>query len=387
MRSFSPFAMRTRGSYSARPVLPFALLAWMTVLALGLRTNPAKAYTIGSGFGAGCHEQITADAFEPFLIAFNTSGDILLPEDDGWQRVGAFLARQVEVDPAELSPSEYYLLTSLLVGVRSPDTEGHSVLNLENARALHTDPNAEGQYAHALRAIEDDGAGADANAVLGIRSVLRRELEEAVALSAAPTAERSREVSIYFDFYGTVEIDVWGPAYHLGRAAHAMQDSFSHTARDEADGFHSILSVLNYAEAVADTLVEERDGISHSDSYDRCGPDTAPVVAAATDATGDLFAAFRDLISRRAPESVDFVLDGWMTYRAGCTAEDDFCGNGEWLDIIREEPTGPYLCSVHWGGRPFGSRWAEVWMRAWIAFAVWRFWCRRRRRTLRRRHS
>lgn len=63
----------------------------------------------------------------------------------------------------------------------APDTEGHSVLNLENARELHTDPNPEGQYAHALRALDDDWDTADQSAVEGTRSAIRRELSEALS--------------------------------------------------------------------------------------------------------------------------------------------------------------------------------------------------------------
>ncbi len=340
-----------------------------------LLPSPARAYSIGSGFSAGCHEQITADAYEP-LLAGTDSTRVRIPADEGWRQVGRFLAGQVDIEYEALSPSEFYILTSLLIGVRSPDTDGHAILNLENARALHLDPSDEGQYAHALRGIDDDGEAGDAVAVAGLRAQILHEVE--LAEESLRTGEVEREAFLFFDGYGRESTTVWAPAYHLGRAAHALQDSFSHTIRDESDEFHTILSVFNYAEAVANTLDEERDGIAHSDEYDQCTERNAPVVDAARLATQQLIFAAIDRFTLVQPMAVHYVLETWVQHRPGCSVAAGLCGNERWLAIARDGPTGPYLCSPQWGRVP-DNAWLEVFCRAWICALFYRRLRRRRR--------
>lgn len=348
----------------------------MTRLALALSvclaaTTTANAFTIGTGFGTdGCHERITAAAYQDFLLQLPLAG-VELPRSSVWKRVGGFLVQEVDVDRGTLDDRQFFLLTSLLVGVRSPDTEGHAVLNLDAVRALHTDPDPEGQYAHALRATTDDFVDGDLAAVAGTRAVIRSEIENAFELSQLPPEQQIEEVSIYFDFYGVVNVKVWGPAYHVGRAAHALQDSFSHTIRDEHDGLRTILTVLNFSEAVGGTLNEERDGLPHSASLDECGEATAGTFEAASRATRDLFVATRDTFRGRNPNAVLDVLDAWVRYRGGCTEENGFCDNDYWLDVLREEPSGPYLCNVGWMESAWGRSFAHIWISA-IALLWWR---------------
>ncbi|MEM9864547.1 MAG: hypothetical protein AAF938_23305 [Myxococcota bacterium] len=344
------------------------------------------AYTIATGFTPGCHERITERAYDDFLLGLGGEG-VTVPagggeeendDDATWRRAGAFLVDQVGIDPADLSEEQFFILTSLLVGVRSPDTEGHAVLNLETSRDLHTDPTPEGQYAHALRAISDDGEGADLSAVSGTRARIISEMAEAVR--RVEQDEQNVTAALYFDFYGVVDVEVWGPAFHIGRAAHALQDSFSHTIRDEADEFRTILTVTNFAEAVTGTLVEERDGLPHSVSMDECGEATEPVVEAATQATRALFVAARDQLRGRNPAATDDLVDGWVRFRPGCNVANGFCGNERWLEVLRREPTTPFLCSASWGGRPFGSKLADVLARAVVALAFLRVMRRRRKK-------
>ena len=147
----------------------------LIAMCLGLAA-PAQAYTIGTGFTEGCHERITARAFDEILGLLQAP--VELPEEDDWKRVGGFAVRSAGIDRESLTETEFYILHSLLAGVRSPDTDGHSVLNLDRARALHTDPAPIGQYAHALRASEDDYQEGNRAAVAGMREVIARELAE-----------------------------------------------------------------------------------------------------------------------------------------------------------------------------------------------------------------
>lgn len=335
--------------------------------------SPVRAYTIGTGFTDPCHEEITANAYENFLLQVPIEAGAI-PPDQQWRRVGSFLVEEAGVADVELSESHFFLLTSLLVGVRAPDTEGHSVLDLDSARALHTDPDPAGQYAHALRSIDDDNEMGNRVAIAGTRAAIAREINIAAGYGLLPPREQVIEASIYFDFYGVVELRVWAVAYHLGRALHALQDSFSHTIRDAADGYRTVLTVLNYAEAVAGTLVESRDGLPHANSFDSCDGRTDPVIAAATEATRDLFAASRELLRGRDRDALQGVLDGWLRYRSGCSVEDGFCGNDAQLALLRDEPTGPFLCAVGWNGGAMG----EVVLRTFLVVCAVLWWRRRR---------
>ncbi len=322
----------------------FVLVA---VLACGLSlSSVARAYTIGTGFTEGCHERITAGAFREFVGLLEVP--VTLPdedeEDQDWKRVGQFLVRAAGIDRETLTETEFFILHSLLAGVRSPDTAGHSVLNLDRARSLHTDPAPVGQYEHSLRATTDDFEEGNRSAVDGMRAVIAAELTESLLLD-----DDLIEVSVFFDFYGTVEVDVWAPAYHLGRAAHAVQDSFSHTIRDEADDFHSVLQVLNFAEAVAGTLREDRDGLAHSTVLDSCDAETEAVVAAAQLATQQLFLTAGEARATGTTESIDRFLDDWYGFRPGCHADNEYCGNLHQVEIARASPTGPYLCNAAHG--------------------------------------
>ena len=331
--AFTQYRDDPRGGGRAPMIRAVALLS---LLAL---PSTAHAFGIGSAFSDPCHEEMTAQAFEDAAIVL-PRGALVVPEGDRWRRVGRVLVEPLGIDPATLSDEDFFILTSVLVGVRSPDTNGHSILNLENARTIHTSRDPGEQYAHALRGVDDDDALGDAAAVEGTRERIREEVELGgqALLDGEDPFER---VNLYFDFYGLVDIRVWRPAYHLGRAAHAVQDSFSHTIRDEADELRTILTVFNYVEAVTGTLRESRDGIPHSNGMDDCGEATVATRAAARQATTELFLAARDVYEGRDAGAVEVVLDDWVTYRPGCTLDDAFCDNGTWLELARKGPAEP----------------------------------------------
>ncbi|MEO0322266.1 MAG: hypothetical protein AAF447_04880 [Myxococcota bacterium] len=313
--------------------------------------SPAAAFSIASGFSEPCHEVLSAQAFDDVALTLPTAR-IVVPRGSGWRRVGRFVLETVGVDPTGLTEVEFFVLTSLLVGVRSPDTEGHAILNLESARTIHTNPNAEEQYAHALRGLDDDGVAGDEAAVAGTRARILEEVAEADAAIRRPPEEQLLRTQLYFDFYGLVDLDVWAVAFHLGRAAHALQDSFAHTIRDEHDDFRRVLTVFNFVEAVSGTLRESRDGLAHSDAMDQCSEETADTRAAARRATGELFVAAREVFLGRDADAVESVLDAWLRYRPGCSVADEFCDNGRWLRLARQDPSEPFLCSA--AGVPAG---------------------------------
>ena len=131
--------------------------------------------------------------------------------------------------------------------------------------------------------------------------------------------------------------------YFLGRAAHALQDSFAHMIRSEQDDMRKVVHVLNYVDAIGTNFNEDRDGLAHSDSMDDCETNPGKNVEAAADATIELFYAWRGERTGLAPGAVVRVLDRWVTLKPGCTKENNFCENPDWLALVREHQTKPYL--------------------------------------------
>jgi len=258
------------------------------------------------------------------------------------------------VDVNALDESQQFMLVSLMIGVRAPDTEGHSVGNLAQLRQLHSDPSAIEQYAHSLRGPDDNGMQGNGLAVEGIRQTLRLLFHDAYLTSLNDPSDQLISAPFYMDYYGVVEVEVFAPMYLLGRAAHCVQDSFAHTIRSDQDELRKIVHVLNYVEAISTGFDEDRDGLAHSDAMDHCGVDTDETTAAATEATTDLFVAFRELTEGRDGHAIEHLLDKWIVLRDGCDQSNNFCGNERWLKIVRAQQTKAYL-SCQTGGRGTAS--------------------------------
>ncbi|MFT5433941.1 MAG: hypothetical protein ACI9OJ_004653 [Myxococcota bacterium] len=313
---------------------------------------PAIAFSINSGFSNGCHERLTVLAYQRALLDLPLN-NLVPPEDDTWREFAIFLAEQIggstQLASSDVSDADQFLILSLVVGVRAPDTDGHSILNLTNLRELHSDPSPEGQYAHALRGPDDDEAAGDATAVEGTRARIIDLLDEATRLLQLPDSEQIIMGTAYLDFYGRFEMTVHGPTYYLGQAMHALQDSFSHSIRDEAGGYRQVVHVMNYVEAISGEIVERRDGLAHSDSMDDCDGEPGEVggtVDAAVDASADLLLTFRTIALSRDRDAVTRFLDKWVTLKEDCTFDNAFCGNDRWLAVTRIAQTEPYLESI-----------------------------------------
>ena len=148
------------------------------------------------------------------------------------------------------------------------------------------------------------------------------------------------KAKLYFDFYGLVDIDVWEPAYLVGRALHALQDSFAHTIR--SDDLQRIRHVLNYVDAIGGALDEKVDGLPHSDHMDTCEGETEPIARTASLASMALIGAINESLMNRDVRAVQVVLDEWVTYEPGCMAQNNYC-DAMWLPLARQAQTGPYL--------------------------------------------
>ncbi len=310
--------------------------------------SPARAFSVASSAGDPCHERMTMAAWEGVFESLPESAThVVAPEGGIWRALAKRLLPGVGLDPSVLSDEDSFALVSLVLGARAPDTDGHSVADIDAMRMLHADTSEEGQYAHALRALHDDGPEGNARALAGTRALLRELLDEAISWLEHPPVERNTQTTVYMDFYGEVDVHVDGFAFTVGKAAHLVQDSFSHTVRSEESDWHEILHVLNYIDAINDDIDEEQDGLAHSARMDECNhPDVAPIADAAVVATGELFLALVAELREGDGEAVEEFMDDWLTLRPGCDLSNELCGHPEELTLARKKPTEPILASA-----------------------------------------
>jgi hypothetical protein len=346
--------------WSRISILAVTALAW-------LQAVPASAYTIQSGLTEGCHERITAEAFVVFLDD-PAWAEVVVPEGDTWRKLAGPL-NQWLLDEAlieeDLSEPQLFVLFSLVVGVRAPDTNGRSSSDLATQRSIHANPRPEAQYVHGLRAPGDDEPGGSETAVVGTRASIRQSFSDAAAAWRESSESQISSAPVTIDFYDLLGVQVWQPGFLLGEAAHVLQDTFAHAIRSEPLDYTKIVHVLNYVDAIYKGFNEPRDGIAHSRHLDKCdAADVGALRQAADLAMEDLLAAF---LQTRAGEAttIDDLLDEWVTLQEGCTYENDFCDNASGVAIARQDPTGPVLpkwmtCSAR----------TEVAPGAWVPVAV-----------------
>lgn len=338
----------------------------LRALALLVCVLPASAgFTVASGVTDPCHERVTVAAYRQAAVRLPDIDEDRVPSGD-WEDI---MDRVVGKEVAD-NRAERFILFSLLVGVRAPDGEGYSLTNLSALRAIQSD--ADGQYVHCLRAAEDDYYAGNATAVEGCILAMVASLREAASYDPTLGDKGGRElieVPFSLDAYGVFEVEVAAMPYYLGRALHTFQDSFTHTLR--SPDMRRIVHVMNYEAAIADTLVEERDGMPHSAATDACAlvPDETGElvnrdrVFAAVEATADLLRAFTRYLELRQtdPENTDrveaefsAVLAKWMRLEDPsnlgdfdeCVQENDYC-DSPWLGLARLRPAGPVLpCAV-----------------------------------------
>lgn len=345
-------------------------LTLLVVVAFAPKT--AAAFTITSGFSQSCHERLGLAAMAILLDELNLA-NVTLPSSDLWRDVAAEIAPAVLETTGitaamALTDPQQFVLFSIVVGIRSPDTDGHSVSNLDALRVAQIDPDPSTQHLHCLRSPSEDGLAGDVSVLQGSEQLIREEVFSAAdAIVAAP---RSNTLApFYLDFYGQLEVDVDTASYLIGRAMHTVQDCYAHTLRS-AD-VRTVFTVLNYVDAVAGRLDEARDGMAHSDTLDDCArTELAPLVvravavssalaraAVALARTGDGTLLARGFGACPAGET-DTASCEWMYYKpdcvpAGqppstalcCTQSNAYCGT-PYLTVAREKLTQPYVAEI-----------------------------------------
>ncbi|MDJ0764958.1 MAG: hypothetical protein QNJ97_18395 [Myxococcota bacterium] len=306
----------------------------------------SRAWSVATGSTDPCHEGFTGRAYKNGALTL-PDPPAALPSDNTWRKLADYLIEVTGVDPDTLDETERFVLVSLVVGARAPDTDGHSLFDLESLRKVHADPSAVGQYSHSLRGPDDDFSQGDAAAVTGTRQVIIELMDAAETYLSKAAEDQIIKTTVYLDFYGLVDLHVWAPVFHIGVAAHVVQDTFSHTIRTAADGFKRIAHVMNYIDAISSNMNPSRDGLAHSETFDDClEPDLAPIVASADQATVAFFQAVTTQLEGTDPNGMLGFLDTWITLKQDCTEQNDYCDNAPWVAIARREQTASYLSEI-----------------------------------------
>ena len=371
-----------------------ALLVWL------LSASPAAAFEIDTAISEACHERMTIDAALAVKDRFvrDTSFVTLPLGEDPWS--GAASRVFVTVDFLADDEEEKFVIWSFLEGVRSLDTGGHAVTDLDKIRSQHLDPAA--QYRHSLRSFEDDGTQGTKNTVNGAINEIRARFAQVNQYLRAEGRDQNIKVEVYTDFYGIVDASVWAPAYYMGQAAHTLQDSFSHTIRSK--DLRVIHHALNYVDALSEDHSPTRDGLAHSSAMDRCKEEADEIAQVAQEATEDLFtvifenddslddqdqtAESRTLQINNA--RLESFFGRWMQVDTACNHENNFC-DSPWLGIAQEDVAEPIMPGwLGCGQTDLGQGQGGVW--PWAlgllgACGVGVGWRRRRRRKPQDDHS
>ena len=324
-------------------------------------SSPAHAFKIGSSFSDPCHEWITLFAFfgegEQTVVPREVFADYEADESLVWLQVAEYLEK--ELDHTFDSDIERFLAITLIIGVRYPDQEGYALSDLSNLRDVHM--SSEGQEEHALRSPEHDHEHGDLASIAQMRHFILAQVELAYDAFQRSRSEGGRikkqdiqaqsvPVDFWLEHYGIIKVPVWEPLFILGKAVHALQDSFAHTYR--SDDTLQIYAVGNFIEAFEPGYNEAIDGPRHSNHIDSCNySDVSPLRDSAALATKELFLAakayFEVLPTQeeeriQARQNVEQVLDTWLSYQSGCGFAQDYCGS-KWVPIAKKDETQPLL--------------------------------------------
>jgi len=298
-------------------------LRWLVGAAL-LTHAPAYAFEIETPVSESCHEDITrAAALDAGFPAFSEAPE---PTDEQRRAMNDLVFELPRRDPWTLA---------LLIGVRSNDLADRAPTNVGALIHVHDDPTKQDE--HCIRSEADDGPDGDLSALAACRTFILGELEKGGLLEDQLDLTTTEGVRSFFKFRGAYEIQLPRFAYRLGRASHALQDSFAHSMRDPISG--NVRSVLNYIDAYGNGADYDvtRDGYQHLGTIDDCRRTDATQLARLDHTRAAVAQLYTEIAkpgaNRRA--RVEAAVDAALTLIPGCTADNNYCDAPE-LD----EPTG-----------------------------------------------
>ena len=301
---------------SGHRLLPILACIW--VLA---SSSHALAYSTESIVSDGCHELMTMRALRaaraelPALSALpsRTRDDRALLDD---------LPFDMDSDMGDLGAA------ALLLGNRSNDLLDNEPDDLDRLAIVHGDPV--NQAPHCLRRPDHDGQAGIEQAVVECREYIREQVTLALGglTEGVPDVDNRVEAGIFLEFRGAVDAPLPLFYFRLGKALHAVQDSFSHAYRTSDQ--LQIVTPLNYVEWAEDELDEARDGPPHKSELDRC-KDLDDLRRLRMDVVET---ASADLLRLSVSSDPASALDQFFaTYVTACDASNGYCGNGAPCDF------------------------------------------------------
>ena len=284
--------------------------------------SSAPAFQIETSFTTGCHERVTLAA----LAASGWPGGRQAPAaDETTERILSDLPFDL---PAGAGAADAWGV-ALIIGARSNDLGGADPFDLAALSTLHNDPAR--QPEHCLRQEDDDGEQGDAAALASCRGFILTELEAALGAGDGIDTDATVSVETFLVFRGRIDLDLDRYGYHLGRAAHALEDSYTHTFRNPDD--ERVRHVLNWIEGnLGGSHDLARDGHPHVTALDECDVDEEALQRhdRAAAAVADLMAAMNDDGGGRAGrlDRAGAALNQHLTREEGCVEDNQWCGTG-----------------------------------------------------------
>lgn len=308
--------MQSKGAF-------FALLLAVPVAVLVAK--PASAYTYQSAVSNGCHERIAVETIRRVRAIDRVP--TLAPSDNERALIHD-LPFDLQSDVRDLSGA------ALAMGVRDNDLHGHGPNELDSIAQVHGDPHL--QREHCLRSASEDEPNGTMQALEECKQFIREKVGaalDALDQNGLPDPNKRLDFEVTLTFRGQVNVDL--PAYwiEIGRAIHAIEDSFTHNYRS-AD--HTKVRVtMNYVDYVNGNIDEHRDGPTHKSEMDECeGLDEyrARNFALAKQASFDiLHLTLNGSLTTRDQKmaALEDVFHSYLDYEPGCTADNAWCGAKE----------------------------------------------------------
>jgi hypothetical protein len=335
-------------------VLTTCSLAVVLALTVSLAVSTAHGYNYSSPFAEGCHERLSVEALSAVRERSKTARALPTSQRDrAW----------IDDLPLEL-PREARDLgaATLVAGVRDNDLKGAGSLEAAELAQLHGNPNS--QREHCLRRPEHDEPTGTQRALEDCRDYILERFEVAVRDGfddegeVDPNARTRLEIDL--DFAGQVRVPMPTAYLELGRALHALQDSFSHAIRSE-DGLR-VRVLLNWIDYVHDEVETARDGPVHRAALDECtGLDAVrrTRLRRASEASQTLLrAAFQ---ADRSPDEkiadARAVLDRYLSFEDGCDAGNAYCDAPELRYSVSGMECGVGVAPGGTEGRRAGAGW------------------------------
>jgi hypothetical protein len=296
-----------------------ALVAAIGVVAT---SSAAHAFTIYSVITPGCHEGITSAALRAVRQDLVAAAPLASMGDDG--PLIDDLPFTMDDDMKDIGAA------SLLIGIRDNDLKGRSAESIDQLVEVHGNPD--NQREHCLRTPAEDEPGGSGASIDDCRGFIRERLTAAIDggldASGVPDTTRREDVTVYLSFAGKTSVSIPTFYVEMGRAMHTVQDSFAHDWRT-ADGTQVTVS-LNWVEFAEGTFDESRDGPEHRTPLDTCDDQDdlrTQRHALAIQASSELLrAALNPALDRNSKlAAVDAVLDKYLTYKPGCTHDNNWC--------------------------------------------------------------